>query len=351
MKFTSPFSSNVVLAKARAMYGNSLKVRDFSELLHCHSVSEIAAYLKNNTAYASVLSEINESTIHRGHLEMLIRRKAFNDYASLGRYDMTMAAQLPQYLLERIEIEQIISCLRYMSAGHTSEFFFSMPMYFASHTRLDLVKMSHSSSFAELLDALSHTRYYDILAAFSPKEDGRIRLTEIENALFSHLAKGMYSLIDQTHGALREELTNLYGAQVDMQNVTRILRLKRYFNAEPDFIRANLLPNGRCLSPKIIEEMVQAPTADAVLELFLSTGLAKRIPETQRGFVHDLDHRAPYFNARRLIHYSIHPMAVLLSYIIITDVEVDDIINIIEGVRYGLEPEQIRPMLVLANEQ
>ena len=161
----------------------------------------------------------------------------------------------------------------------------------------------------------------------------------------------MYSLIDQTHGALREELTNLYGAQVDMQNVTRILRLKRYFNAEPDFIRANLLPNGRCLSPKIIEEMVQAPTADAVLELFLSTGLAKRIPETQRGFVHDLDHRAPYFNARRHIHYSIHPMAVLLSYIIITDVEVDDIINIIEGVRYGLEPEQIRPMLVLANEQ
>ena len=32
---------------------------------------------------------------------------------------------------------------------------------------------------------------------------------------------------------------------------------------------------------------------------------------------------------------------------IITEVELDDIINIIEGVRYGLTPEEIKPMLVL----
>lgn len=349
MKFTTRFSSNVILAKARAMYGNSLKAKDFNELLHCHSVSEIAAYLKNNTTYASVLAEINESTIHRGHLETLIRRKVFNDYAALGRYDSMVGSRLFDYLLQRIEIEQIIACLRYMSAGHTSEFFFSMPMYFASHTRLDLPKMSHCSSYGELLEALAHTQYYKALAPLAPQEDQRIRLTEIENALFSQLATMMYHLIDQAPTNTRQELTDLYGAQVDVQNVTRILRLKRYFGAKPDFIRQNLLPGGRCLSPKVMESMVEAPTADAVLDIFRSTALARRIPEEQRDFVHDLHHRAPYFNARKHIHYSIHPMVVLLSYVIITDMEVDDIVNIIEGVRYGLEPDQIRPMLVLAN--
>lgn len=349
LKFTSPFSANVILAKARAMYGNSLKVKDFNELLHCHSVSEIAAYLKNSTAYASVLAEINESTIHRGHLEMLIRRKAFNDYAALGRYDIMIGMNLSLYLLQRIEIEQIIACLRYMSAGHASEFFFSMPMYFASHTRLDLPKMSHCTSFAELLDALAHTKYHDVLAPLAPKEEGRIRLTEIENALYTQLAEMVYGLIARAPRSMREELTNLYGAQVDAQNVTRILRLKRYFNADPAFIRQNLLPGGHCLSPKTVESMVEAPDADAVLDIFRSTELARRIPEEQRGFEHDLDHRAPYFNARKHIHYSIHPMVVLLSYVTITDMEVDDIINVIEGVRYGLDPDQIKPMLVMTN--
>ena len=46
----SRFSSNVILAKARAMYGNSLKAKDYTNLLNCHSVSEIASYLKNNTS-------------------------------------------------------------------------------------------------------------------------------------------------------------------------------------------------------------------------------------------------------------------------------------------------------------
>ena len=39
----SPYSSNVILAKARAMYGRCLTAQDFHNLLACHSVSEIAS--------------------------------------------------------------------------------------------------------------------------------------------------------------------------------------------------------------------------------------------------------------------------------------------------------------------
>ena len=47
------------------------------------------------------------------------------------------------------------------------------------------------------------------------------------------------------------------------------------------------------------------------------------------------------------MHFSTHPMVVMISYILITEVELDDIINVIEGIRYGLSPEEIKPMLVL----
>ena len=150
----SPYSSNVILAKARAMYGRCLTAQDFQNLLACHSVSEIASYLKNRTAYAGVLADINESTIHRGHLESLLRRKLWNDYASLSRYDRTVGMRMSDYLIQLAEIQQILACLRLMSAGRTQEFFFAMPMFLNGHTHLDLARMAHSKNYAELLDAL-----------------------------------------------------------------------------------------------------------------------------------------------------------------------------------------------------
>ena len=40
-------------------------------------------------------------------------------------------------------------------------------------------------------------------------------------------------------------------------------------------------------------------------------------------------------------------MVALFSYMMIMDTELDDIINIIEGIRYGMPPEEIRTMLIL----
>lgn len=345
--FASPYSSNVILAKARAMYGSSLKAHNFIDMLGFHSVSEVAAYLKNNTAYATVLRDINESTIHRGHLEALLHRKLYNDYASLSRYDLSVGMQLSEYLIFRQDIEQVVSCLRMLSAGRAEEFYFSTPLFFSSHSRLDLAKMGRVKSYAELLEALDGTPYVSSLAQFPPGEDGRIRLTNIENALTARLVDILLAIIGRTSGQLKEQLTDLYGAQVDAQNVTRILRLKKYFGADPDTIRSVLLPYGHGVSCKLMEQMIDADTAEEIMALYLRTPAGKKIPENQRSFVHDLHHRAPYFSARHYMHYSIYPMVVMLSYIILIDIEVDDIINIIEGIRYGLPPEEIKPMLVL----
>ena len=39
----STYSSNVILAKARAMYGRRLHTEDYRELLGCRSVGELAS--------------------------------------------------------------------------------------------------------------------------------------------------------------------------------------------------------------------------------------------------------------------------------------------------------------------
>ena len=56
----STLSSNVVLSKARAMYGRRLTGKNYRELLACQSVPEIAHYLRANTDYAPILAGISE---------------------------------------------------------------------------------------------------------------------------------------------------------------------------------------------------------------------------------------------------------------------------------------------------
>ena len=343
------YSSNVILAKARAMYGNCLKTQNYTELLACHSVSEVASYLKNRTAYASVLSDINEATIHRGYLETLLKRKIFNDFTSLMRYDMTVGMHMSDYLIQRAEMEQIIRCLQMMTAGRSEEFLFSLPLFFSTHTKLDLIKMAHAKNYDQLLEALAGSPYKELLEPMRPEKGKEIPITQIENALYSRVVKTLYGLIDHTSGSVRKELIHLCGSQVDTESMIRIFRMKKYFHASADEIRPNLLPSGRCISPKMWERMLHAETAEEVLEIYYTTSIGRRIPENQRLYYYDLHHRAPYYNARHYIHYSINPMVVLISYSIITDIELDDIVNIIEGIRYALPTEQIKPMLVLAN--
>lgn len=343
--------SNVILAKARAMYGGRLTAQDFAALLGCRSVGEAAAYLKSNTSYATVLGEVNEASVHRGYLEVLLRRKVRQDYASLCRYDMAGGREMAEYLLRREVAEQIVRCLRLIGAGRSEEYFYTMPLFMMGKVSIDMVRMSRAATFDELREALTGTPYRQILDRHPPGENGVLRIREIENELYRNLSEYQLRVIAGTAGELRQQLTEMSGGGLDAQNVTRIVRLKRYFGASPQEIRENLLPWGGALGEKVRERMVEAASPEEVLALFYATPLGRRVPEEQRTQTHDLPVRVPFYLARHYLRYSIHPMVTLFSYIAVSTVELENIINIIEGIRYGLSPEEIKPVLIMAEQE
>ena len=103
------YSSNVILAKARAMYGRRLTPEHYRDLLACRTVGEIAAYLKNQTDYGSILAGVNKNDIHCGQLEVKLRQKLFEDSSALCRYEVTIGEHFAKYLISRSEIEQIMT--------------------------------------------------------------------------------------------------------------------------------------------------------------------------------------------------------------------------------------------------
>jgi len=341
-------SSNAILAKAKTMFGRRLTDQDYTDLLHCHTVTEVAAYLKKETAYARTFAAVNERNIHRGELEIYLKTKLLNDYAALCRYELSVGEHFSNYLIRRGEIEQILHCLRLLNAGKIQEYLFTLPVFFNSHTDLDLFALAKVRTFQEFLDALGTSKYREILEQYAPTEEHPSPdFALIENALFLYLFSGVFDVIkNHSRGALREELLEHFGRQVDFLNMLRIDRLKRHFGASPDAVRSMVMPFYYLIPPKVLTRMIDAESADAAQDIFRTTPYRKMMEKYPDAGPEDLFSLSMYDFSRKKMYFSTHPSVVMLSYISFMEIELENIIKIIEGIRYGLPKEELAGMII-----
>ncbi len=338
-------ASNAILAKARAMYGRRLTREDFQALLECSSVGEVAGYLKNKTDYASALSAISESSVHRGQLETKLKQKIFDDYEKLCRYEISIGERFGEYLIVRSEIEQILRSLILLQAGTPEEYLFGLPSYLQKHVQIDLGRLSRIRSYKELLEVLDHTPYRKILEPFVPENGKPLDYTSLENALFSFFYERVFAAIGRySRPGTRKRLEAIFRADIDMENFSRILRLQAMPGNSRDFIRSTLLPFGG-LTQKTTDRLLGADTPEEAAEIMKRTQsgrVLRRIPYNRPD---QIPGRAAYQNCSHNVRFSTHPPVVMLSYLFLLRIEVHDIITVVEGVRYRLTPDEIRSLL------
>ena len=93
--------------KTRAMFGRLLRKENYEELVQKKSVNEVVSYLKNNTHYHHILSDVDENNIHRGQLENLLKRDLVGDYEKLLRFTHGDLNKFIDLLYVKIEIESL----------------------------------------------------------------------------------------------------------------------------------------------------------------------------------------------------------------------------------------------------
>lgn len=344
----STLSSNVVLAKARAMYGRRLTGGDYSTMLKFRTVGEVASFLKKSPRYSAELASVDESTVHRGYLELLLRQKLFDDYAALCRYELTIGEQFSKYIIKKGEIEELLSCLRLLHAGRLREYLLSFPSFFTKYIHFDLYALAKVSDYDEFLKALSGTEYRGILEKFHPKNGNLLDFTAVENALYTNLYQELFAII-RRHAprATRKELLDLLGSYIDLENATRIVRMKHFYNPSPEAIRPVLLPFSYHISDKLQNRMLNAATSDDVKKILREDSHYKRpLERYQARNMDEIAIRARFDKCLHELRFSIHPPVVMLTYLFLSEIELENIVNIIEGIRYKLPPKEISELLV-----
>jgi V/A-type H+-transporting ATPase subunit C len=346
MAFSSK-GSTALIAKLRAMYGKRLTPQNYRELLRKQSVSEIAAYIKQQTDYSGELHDINENSVHRGQLENMLRRHLFGEYNKVLHYVSPNESKFFDFFILRMELDEILSCVRFLNAGQEGEYFFSLPSYFAERSSFDLFGLAKVKNYDELIILLKNTPYADILRKFDPSSNDSLEMIRIE----IEFNKFYYSLVlrvirDNFTGFTREKLRNSFGVEADLYNISEIIRLKKYFNAKGDYIRTLLLPYYCKIKKADLTRMIDAPDVEATMQVLGETRYGSYFTQNNDDYIEHYSQQIMYAYHKKLLNFSDSSAVSVVAYLQLERAEINNLISIIEGVRYGLSPADIGKLLI-----
>ena len=306
------------------------------------SVPEAVTYLIQNTVYREILETLEPTLVHRGNIEKLLIVSLYQDYTRIYLFATLEQRKFLKLYLKRYEVELINYCLRIVINHYQEPFDLNHKRaFFDRYSQISIEKLIHSRTTDELIENLKGTEYYNTLKKL--RDSGKATLFDYDLALNLYYFVSMWKQRKKILKPKELELfTRDYGAQINMLNIQWIYRAKKYFNLSPADIYALLIPIQYKISTVLIKEMVEASDLDAFQKAVEKTSYAKHFDFSQNLTVEKLYTDYLYYlyrSDRRKDPYSI---ASINTYLFLKEEEIKKLTTVIECVRYGIPPEEIR---------
>lgn len=339
---------NAMTTKTKAIYAKRLKDTDYNNLVQKRSVPEIASYLKNETYFRDSLDGINEKALHRGQLEILIRNDLIIRLSKILRYAFgSKATGFTDTIATQSEINLIQTVIRSFVIRDYDQVVAKLPVIIENHITFDLKAIVACRSFDELLPVLKGTPYHDIVARYAKTDMNDFDFTGLDQELHRYYYQRMQDFVRNSFkGEDREAVEELFNTEVELDNISKIYRLKKYFNASPSIIRSLITPIYSRFSKKDIEDIIEHTDADHVFDRLMDSSYKNYIKEVNFLYIEHTTKMINYNMNKRQILFSSDPNLVLYAYMVLMGIEIENIIDIIEGVRYKVPVDQIKRMLI-----
>lgn len=340
------YAENAVLTKSRALFARRLTKKNYTEMLQCNTVHEVASYLKGKTPYGADLEGVNISSIHRGWLEANLKKILFDRFDALSHYDYALGDKFYHYYIVVGEVTQLIRCVTLMSSGEKEKYLLTLPEFFNSRTSLDLVQLGKASTFSEFMEAVEHTPYHEICEKFIKKDTQSINLIDFSKALDDYCFSVFVETINNVaHGKSREELMNLAKLEIDVYNIEKLTRLSRFRENSLAYITTSSILSGGSLSDDVLQKLMQVRDIKEAVKVLKTTKYGKYLKE-EYDYIELATSDIRYAISIHQMRFSTFPRVVMFCYTNLVDLEIQNIIHIIEGIRYRERPEEIMKLLV-----
>lgn len=336
--------NSALCAKVHAMTGKALGDRDYDAMMALKSVPAVAAYLIENTNYADAFYGVSASEIHRARLERLLKDHLRADVKRLVPFMSAGAKKFTEIMSLGDGIEKIKICLRLIKIGnakHIIEYIRQIPT-----ARMSVSAVQNIESVDDLIELLRPTAYFEVLSMFQGRP-GRQKLFRMETALDTYWAEKVYKYAKKyLSGDEVKSVLKVYGTDFDLQNLAFLLRCKKSFEMTDDEIYASVIPKHYRLTKDVISKIVKSGSyEEAVSIIETDTPYGQAFSKTDR-FIEKRQEEYLSVLQKHMANINQYSIQSPICYIHLRRTETNNIVSIIEGIRYGLPPEKIKEYLI-----
>lgn len=350
-----PFKYEAVRAKCRCLIGRLLTREQYVTLANKSSLADAVIYLKEETAYSDVLENVEAAHIHRTRLEQLLENHLLNAYIKLYTFTSGAERKFIGSLLEEYELRYLLHAIRASKYDDSMESYI-IPQFIRERSNVDFLNTYKACSGAELLDALSGTEYYELLYPLLTAE--KLNFAAIEAELLRNYYKKLLESAAATFsGDERKRISDAIKTKIDLANLSVILRLRRFGALREGKERVKLditavlnllIPFfGRLSEADIIslcqEELSIEETIDRVAALFKKPGTLFG-EQTSTGVYGSA---FLFGQAKKLASARKPSFDIVLGYLLLLRFETDNIIYILEALRYGVAAQNIEDRIII----
>ncbi|MCF7930154.1 MAG: V-type ATPase subunit [Acholeplasmataceae bacterium] len=343
----SSWANNAISAKAKSIYGNFIKPEEYEKMAKFRSLSDFVGFLKKHENYREILKDVQESSIHRGNLEGLIQKNAFNQIIRLIKQVNTKDLEFYELDIVRQENEVILSAIRAMISEKFDENKGKVPYFFDIHTSIDLALVLKATNFSELIESLQKTPYYMILKPFDTRNKENIRYLDIEFALEDYYYDEAFRRVEKHYkGSVLKDLKSIFQTRIELSNIIKIYRLKKFYQADPATIKSILIKKNTRINEKKIDEIINLQNPDAILKYLSQSEFSRFTSDKDYVYVEYYAGHIRYDLAKKFMYFSTNVPKIYLAFVTLSSFEVENLTNIIEGIRYQINENEIKQMLI-----
>lgn len=357
MAYSSQGERISIGVKAHVLYSRLLSSDDYWMLLGSDTVGEVAQKLKS-TSYASALDTLPPDP-HRHDVEGAVKNSLMVQVESFLIHLSNPRDRFFRTWIAWYEAENLKSVFRYIAAGRMERDELRQRLYSLKSSKISYENLLMARDFAEAGDAMRGTPFQRVLdepikRLVSGEEHS---LFPFEMAIDSYVELSLYKAMKGLEPEERRMLEPIFGTRIDLYNLYILYRALEFYDMTPEETLNRLLPVRYKIQLPFFREAVRVESFDD-----MSGMLQARYPayagifagaltgdEPQLTLERNLK-RALYIEAQKVFGSGSPDFHTAISYFVIREFEINDIIRIIEDVRYGYDRRKaaeylIRPIL------
>ncbi|GHV40828.1 hypothetical protein FACS189490_06640 [Clostridia bacterium] len=327
-------------AKIMAIRGRLLTREDYARLAACRTVREIVYKMADNPVYAKYFSGLDVEKARRGAIERRLLFALSEEFERIYTFigDHRIRGYMDAFFL-RDEIEVLKLILNTIYDRRDIEYTVpELTSLLGKKIKTDVGKLIKSASIEEFLENLKDTDFYPVLAKKYRNETPTLFELEFELDLyyFLHLDSLTKKYLD---GENKKAMLYINGSEVDLKNIMWTYRLKKYYDIDATAVYAFLIPLNYRLKKNALTKMAECKTLEELDAEIDASPYGRNFADkarVERGYY---DARIRMFSLAQQLYPG--TMAGVAAHIFFRELEIKNITSLIEGVRYGLKPEEV----------